>query len=372
MANTTSDPYSSLDKIYNPPQMQTDAPYNDIVSWPTNSVENCATACYGDNNCVGFVTNAAGNYCWLKNNISNTNFNSDRNTYIINRNNSFNSYIQYDNLLLNDGSNKQQSTNVPSECITKCVNDPNCRGVNVILNTGQNEVSSDGYTYQDAPKATCEYVSNICYSNSKTPNPNSKFFAKKHNLHFENNVPYLLKNSGTCLSVQSDPNSNDKLLGVDCNNSDKVSPVYFDTSADTIKIGSDGDACLRYTGSDGLSLLKCNIWDQNQKFIYDHVYNSLRPISDTTQCITTTKSTQPDGTPLYTYGVAQCGKPSSSNHTTFENYYKPDPKDDYIEYYNKLHETQDYSLDLTYYTFYMVLLCIIAYLVIVSSVSKKV
>jgi hypothetical protein len=362
----TYDPYSGLDKIYNAPQMGIDYGYNDILySYVTGGVDQCANLCYNNNNCVGFVTNAAGNQCWLKSAMGKSNYNPNRNSYTINRNNSYTDYIQYDNLLLNDGSNVQELTNVPSECITSCINNPNCRGLNIVLNTGQNEVSTDGYNYQNVPKVTCEYVSNICYSNAKSENPNSKFFAKKHNLHFENNTPYLLKNNGVCLSAQSDTKGNTTLIGVNCNDSSKVSPVLFNTTADTIQVGTDSGACLSYTSDTGLKLLKCNIWDQNQKFIYDHVYNTLRPISDTTKCITTTKTTQNDGSPLYTFGIGACGNPSPSNNTTFENYYRPDPEEDYIEYFEN-----DYSVDMGYYIIYMILLLMIAYLVIASS-SKK-
>lgn len=365
MGNNSSYLYSNLNKKYNTLQMNSDSPYNDIKSYQVSSLDQCASDCYDNTSCAGFVTNKAENYCWLKNVMGNTNYNSDRNSYVINRTNPSASYIQYDNLLLNDGTNNKQLTNVPSECVTACVNDPNCRGLNLILNTGQNQVATDGYNYQDVPKVTCEFVSNISYSNSKTSNPNSKFFAKNNNLNFENNVPYLLKNSRNCLSVQQDSGGNNKLIGSDCNDSSKVTPVLFNTQQDMIKVGTEGDSCLIYT-NDGLDLLKCNNWDQNQKFIYDHVYNTLRPASDTTQCITTTKTTQPDGSPLYTYGMGACGNPSDSNNIIFENYYKPNQKDDYIEYFEK-----DYSVDMTYYIIYMVLLCMIAYLVIMSSVSNK-
>jgi len=361
----SSDPYSGQDKLYNSPQMGIDYSYNDILYATGSSVDKCANGCYNDSSCVGFVTNATGNHCWLKNAMGKSTANKDRNSYTINRTNSFTDYIQYDNLVLNDGSNNQELTNVPAECVTSCINNPDCRGLNIILNTNENEVSTDGYNYQNVPKVTCEYVSNICYSNTKSENPNSKFFAKKHNLEFENNTPYLLKNNGVCLSVKSDNKGNPTFIGVDCNDSSKVSPVSFDTTADTIQVSTDSGLCLSYTSDAGLKLLKCNIWDQNQKFIYDHVYNTLRPISDTTKCIVTKKTTQNDGSPLYTFSIEAFANPSPSNNTTFENYYKPDPLEDYIEYFDN-----DYSVDMGYYIIYMIFLLMIAYQVIMSSIKK--
>ena len=360
----SSDPYSGLDKLYNPnsTQMGVDNRYNDIEFARVNSVDQCANGCYNNNNCVGFVTNAAGNQCWLKSNFGNAIYNQDRNSYTINRNNSFSDYIQYDNLVLNDGSNKQELTNVPLDCVTSCINNPNCRGLNIIMNTGENEVSVDGYNYQDTPKVTCEYVSNICYSNTQTTNPNSKFFAKKNNLHFENNTPYLLKNNGVCLTGAT---SRGSYVGWDCNEASIVEPVVFDTANDMISLQNDPNRCLATTNNNEFIFDNCNVWDSKQKFIYDHVYNTLRPLNDTTQCVTTTNIPQGDGSPLYHFGMAPCGNPTPENNTTFENYYKPDPKEDNIEYFEN-----DYSVDMGYYIVYMILLCMIAYLVIVSS-SKK-
>lgn len=270
-------------------------------------------------------------------------------------------YIKYDSLLLNDGSGKKDLTNDPSTCIKSCLNNPNCRGVNIVNNVGQNEVSTDGYNYQNVPKVTCEYVDNVCYSNAKENNSNSTFYAKKHNLHFENNVPYLLKNNGRCLSV-TNSQSGPVLNASDCNDSSKVTPVFFDTVVDTIKVGTDGDVCLKY-GNDQIQLQKCNTFDESQKFIYDHVYNTLRPNSDTTKCLVTSKGE--DG---YKFGIGQCDwQPPPESNTTFENYYKPDPTEDYIEYFEN-----DYSVDMRYYIIYMILLCMIAYLVIVSSSKKSI
>ena len=375
-------------------------------------------------------------------------------------------YIQYDNLVLNDGSNEQILVNAPSECINACLNNPNCQGLNIISNVGANQVTTDGYNYQNIPPITCEYVSNICYSNAKSENPNSKFFAKKNNLLFENNTPYLLKNNGVCLSVTVDSQNNQNLIlgSSDCNDSDNVTPVFFNNNNNSISVDAEGNNCLNYNNG-ALGLSKCNTYDSTQNFIYDHVYNTLRPSSDTTLCVNATKvgtggnsdyifsmdrcekSNGPVCTFDYsrysnyypdlqnafgyadnwlsdielkqhylTYGINEkrtpCGdiKPTCVwnasdyliqnpdvakagvdplNHyltyginegrspcpsidytpgtnTTFENYYKPNPKEDYIEYFDN-----DYSVDMRYYIIYVILLCMIIYLVIVSSSLKK-
>ena len=271
--------------------------------------------------------------------------------------NGVNAYIKYDNLVLNDGSNNQDLTNNPVDCVTKCVNDPNCQGLNIIKNVNQEEVTTNGYNYQSPPKAICEYVSNINYSNSKTENTNAKFYAKKNNLAFENNVPYLLDIGNECLSLQKNSNGSIVFNAVSCNDYDKLTPVYFDTSSDTIKVGTDDTVCLKYTDDGAPQLVKCNYFDDSQKFIYDHVYKTLRPLNNTDKCLwkdPTKNLVFYDCSNVYT-------DPSISKTTTFQNYYKP-TKDDDIEYFKK-----DYTIDMTYYIIYMIFLCIIFYLVIVMS-----
>jgi hypothetical protein len=266
-------------------------------------------------------------------------------------------YIKYDNLILNDGTNIQDLTNNPIDCITKCVNNPNCQGLNIIKNVNPEEITTNGYNYQTIPKATCEYISNINYSNSKTENINAKFYAKINNLAFENNVPYLLDIGNKCLSLQKKPDGSMAFNAVSCNDYDKLTPVYFNTASDTIKVGTDGNNCLKYSTDGTPQLVKCNDYDNSQKFIYDYVYKSLRPFNDTTKCLWKNGD---ENLVFFDSGVI-VNDPTLSHVTTFQNYYKPD-KDDNIEYFEK-----DYTVDMTYYIIYMILLCLIFYLVIIIS-----
>lgn len=267
-----------------------------------------------------------------------------------------NSYISYPKLLVNDGTKIQDLTNNSLSCINKCKNNPNCKGLNIIENISQEEVTADGYNYEPSPNISCEYVSNISYSNSLVENENSTFYAKKNNLAFENNTPYLLNTGNECLSLQKNTDGSLDFKSISCNDYDNLTPVYFNTASDTIKIGQEGNACLKYIGSD-LNIIPCNDYDNGQKFIYDHVLKSLRPLEDTTQCLWKGQDNQ--------LAFMNCSNevvsPFVSKTTTFENYYKPE-KDDYIEYFK-----QDYTVDLRYYILYMVLLLMILYLMVVSS-----
>lgn len=272
--------------------------------------------------------------------------------------NGLNAYIQYDNLVLNDGTNIQELTDTPINCITKCVNNPNCQGLNIIKNTNQEQITTNGYNYQTLPAATCEYVSNINYSNSKTENPNAKFYAKKNNLVFENDVPYLLDINNKCLSLQKDKNGKVLFNTTSCNDYQNVTPVYFNSESDMIKINNN---CLKHDAYGNMSLAKCNVYDNSHRFIYDHIYKSLRPLSNTATCLTKDSS----GSLSFTTCNQKVYVPSTTQTTTFQNYYEPD-SDDYVEYFEN-----DYTVDMKYYFIYVILLLVIFFLVIVISSKIK-
>jgi hypothetical protein len=270
-------------------------------------------------------------------------------------NNFFPNYIKYNNLLVNDGTNVQSTVNNPQDCINKCSNNPNCQGVNIKKNDQPN-VSDDGYNYQTVLPIKCEYINNICYSNTKSPNSDSNFYAKKNNSHLETNVPYILKNNDKCLSIDK----NNIIIGSNCNDKKNLMPVTFDTTYNTIKIGSGSDSCLNFDGTK-LNLLKCNDFSSGQKFVYENVYNTLRPYDDTTRCVHAKNMTS-NGNSNYIFSVDPCEQLIGKNQTTFENYHTHVLSDSIEQFQNK-----DYSQDMTYYIIYISLLCIIAFLVIISS-----
>ena len=67
------------------PQVNIDYPGNDIINEGVNSAQDCANACQSTVGCNAFVTNKAGNYCWLKGSLGQQTSNSDRVTYKFNR-----------------------------------------------------------------------------------------------------------------------------------------------------------------------------------------------------------------------------------------------------------------------------------------------
>ncbi len=124
-------PYASGTNIGSP-QVGTDYPGNDIVNEGVNNAQECATACQNLPGCKGFVTNASGNYCWLKGNMGSSTSNSDRVSY---------TYGPDKNPVSTDprwkgpqkvdypGNDiKSFSINQVSDCGTQCYNTPNCKG----------------------------------------------------------------------------------------------------------------------------------------------------------------------------------------------------------------------------------------------------
>ena len=152
--------YATGSKVGNP-QVGTDYPGNDIINEGVNSAQDCATACQNQPGCNAFVTNLAGNYCWLKGSLGQSTSNSDRVSY------SFNRYaplatgsnigtaqtgIDYPgNDIINESSTSAQ------DCATKCQLQAGCNAF--VTNTdgsycwlkgslGQETPNSDRVTYK--------------------------------------------------------------------------------------------------------------------------------------------------------------------------------------------------------------------------------
>jgi hypothetical protein len=261
-------------------------------------------------------------------------------------------YIKYNNLLLDDGTKKTSMSNTGIDCITNCTLEPNCQGVNIIKNEIKSNEDNDGYNYTTKPQFKCQYVNNICYSNTKSENKNGSFFYKKTNSHLESNVPLTLKENNLCLSAK-----NNILDAVNCNNLQDITPVFINTENNSIKVGSEGDYCISHDTNSGINLNKCNTWNSNQKFVYENIYNTLRPYDDTTKCVNIEKIN--NGTkPQYKFVADSCSKSNQSPIINFENYHVEN-----MEHF----ENYDYSVDMVYYIIYTTMLCMIAILVIFAS-----
>lgn len=124
----------STDPRWEGPQAGIDYPYNDLQSFQINQVSDCGNACINNRQCMGFITNDAADYCWLKSSFGNKNSNVDRNAYILNRNTpstdsrwkgpvSQGWYFGNDAYIPSTGI----SINNVSDCAQTCVNDPKCK-----------------------------------------------------------------------------------------------------------------------------------------------------------------------------------------------------------------------------------------------------
>jgi hypothetical protein len=259
--------------------------------------------------------------------------------------NNINNYIKHNNIIINDGSNNQETVKNNNICLINCSNDPNCQGVNIIQDNDKNTIN-DGYNYKSKPIIKCEYVNNISYSNSIEKNNNSNFYAKKNNIIYENNTPYLLKINNQCITL----NNPSKIITTSCDN---LTPVFLKN--DSIK--DNNNNCLT-VNNNILENNKCNSYNNKQKFAFDNIYKTIRPINDLDMCIT--KNSNNDE-----FIISNCD--IKNNILTFENFYKSftPNTNDFIEHFE-----HNKSFNLNYYIIYLLLLLIIYYLIIIIS-SKK-
>jgi hypothetical protein len=114
------------------PQTGTDYPGNDIINQSVSNAQECATDCQNQAGCKAFVTNAAGNYCWLKGSLGSPTSNSDRITYAYGADKNAGATdprwngpqkLDYPGNDINSFS-----INQVSDCGTQCYNNPNCAG----------------------------------------------------------------------------------------------------------------------------------------------------------------------------------------------------------------------------------------------------
>lgn len=242
--------------------------------------------------------------------------------------------IKYDYLYLDDGSNNEEITNNKNDCFIKCIDDPNCQGLNIISSKLN-------------PNVKCKYLNNICYSNFKKLDSKSIFYKKAFESELENLIPYNIKIAGKNLNE-----INDKINISDI----ELTPWVFDKDNSNVKV-ENKDLCLEVNNS-SVSLEKCNTYNPKQKLVYENIYNTIRPVNNLFQCIGLNNSND-------NLIVESCGK-SLKNEIFFNTYYNNTNNMD-IESKENFSTEEDYTLNLTYYTIYMIMLVMILFLVLVIS-----
>ena len=115
------------------PQIGIDYPGNDIINENVLNSQECLTACQNQVGCNAFVTNSAGNYCWLKRSLGEPIPNNDRVSYTYNINKKsistdprWNGPTSSTDSPYNDLSSF--AINQVSDCGTACYNQPSCVG----------------------------------------------------------------------------------------------------------------------------------------------------------------------------------------------------------------------------------------------------
>lgn len=124
-------PYASGANIGSP-QVGIDYPGNDMLNEGVNNAQECATACQNQVGCKTFVTNVAGNYCWLKGYVGPSSPNSDRISYAYGPDKNPTStdprWKGPQKLDYPGNDIKSFSINQVSDCGTQCYSTPNCAG----------------------------------------------------------------------------------------------------------------------------------------------------------------------------------------------------------------------------------------------------
>lgn len=261
----------------------------------------------------------------------------------INKNSTF---IEHNNVFIDDGTNKQNLTSTPIDCVKQCYDDPNCKGLNIIKN------------FPDS-LYKCSYVENISYSNSKNSDENSKFFSKIEpwNTNGLNYGEYILETNSECMGV--DTNFANSLVYLDNSNNsndknNKCGKIRINKD-DTIQLMEpDNNLCLQISDPSKstetkIFLYPCNTYNPLQKFIYENVGNSLRPQIDTSLSVTNVD------------GEMKIKKyePDNKTITYFQNYVSLALNSDNIEYFS------NNSTPTNYFIIYVIMLILIYTLVII-------
>lgn len=243
-----------------------------------------------------------------------------------------NSYIKYDYLYLDDGTVNQEITSEPKSCLVKCQNNPDCKGLDIISSKSN-------------PNVKCKYINNICYSNFKKLDSKSNFYKKSNDVELENLIPYNATIAGKNLYVKD----NDILTVSDT----ESTPWVYDTDNLNLKV-SNKDLCM-VIKDDKVDVTKCNTYSPEQKIVYENIYSTLRPKSKLYNCISLNNSNDK-------LVILPCGK-SLKNEIIFDTYYNN--MDNQENFSADVGNDKDYTLNLTYYTIYMIMLIMILFLVLV-------
>ena len=185
-------------------------------------------------------------------------------------------FIEHNNIKIDDGSNKQDLTSQPLKCVRKCIDDPNCKGLNISKN------------FPDS-LYKCSYVENISDSNSKVIDEDSKFFSKieSWNSNGLGGGEYLAVTNNKCINLNE--NSGEIKWIDNSDNLNNCGKILLNNDNTLQFTQPNNNLCLQIpsepTINSKLFVFPCNTWNPQQKFTWDSISSTLRPLSNTSLCV---------------------------------------------------------------------------------------
>jgi len=203
-------------------------------------------------------------------------------------------YIPYKNILIYDGSSNINDGLSPTDrdkCLKKCNSDINCKGVGLLTYDSTN-LNDQPYKIQ---KLKCNFVNNIDNTNYKDINNQGIFYSKSDfhalNLHANTQYQFTISNRDVNIILKQINGFyqlyGDKDLALDPNSNNK-NTFYYDPINYNIILDNNGIAtnyCLEST-SFGIILSEINTFNNNQKFVYESIMSTIRPLTNLSQCLT--------------------------------------------------------------------------------------
>lgn len=190
-----------------------------------------------------------------------------------------NNYVYYDNTLIyNTYKPTRIKTNNINDCISECKY-PTCKGIDIYKPNCNNKIYCDNNSKLN--NFNCDLITDVNKTNLVKHHLNTISIINKSNFNLHN-----LENHTFNIKT----NNNNKCINFDNNNIAKIhtSCAEFKTNNNnqffTYNNNNNDKKCLSVNGLH-VNLTDCDNND-NQSFIYDTIFNTIRPSHNTNMCLT--------------------------------------------------------------------------------------
>jgi hypothetical protein len=190
-------------------------------------------------------------------------------------------YIYYNDTVIYDTNKpKRIKTNNINNCLSECTT-PYCKGMNIYKANCNNKIYCDNDSRLQ--NFNCDIINNIDKTNIIKNENNTVSLIDKSNFTLDKTDPFNIKMI------------DDKCLNFDKNNIGNLQSSCINFKSDKNKIYTDvkqnptssiiEKKCISVNGNQ-ISLVNCNDNDKEQSFIYEPIFNTIRPYNNTNLCLT--------------------------------------------------------------------------------------